>query len=78
MKRVRTYVRSAADDSGKTKLDTLMDSLKDDFDYVMSGLDKLARDGGESENSGTTIAQDLSDTLQGVIQRIAGIQGGNQ
>ncbi len=78
MKRVRTYVRSAADDSGKTKLDILMDSLKDDFDYVMSGLDKLARDGGESENSGTTIAQDLSDTLQGVIQRIAGIQGGNQ
>ena len=56
MKRVRTYVRSAADDSGKTKLDILMDSLKDDFDYVMSGL----------------------DTLQGVIQRIAGIQGGNQ
>lgn len=71
----RVYVKSA-EASEQSKLEALMGTLKDDFDYVMSGLDKLARDGGELENSGTTIAQNLSDQLQVVIQQIANLQGG--
>lgn len=71
----RVYVKSA-ETSEQSKLEALMGTLKDDFDYVMSGLDKLARDGGELENSGTTIAQNLSDQLQSVISQIANLQGG--
>lgn len=71
----RVYVKSA-ETSEQSKLEALMGTLKDDFDYVMSGLDKLARDGGELENSGTTIAQNLSDQLQAVISQIANLQGG--
>lgn len=67
MKRL-SRITSAEDDS---KLQDTMSDLKDDFDYILSGLDKLDRSGAEAQNNGLIIAENLRDTFQDVISKIA-------
>lgn len=70
MKRLRRPI-SAAEATEDTRLDDAMDSLKDDFDYILSGLEKLGRSGAAEMNDGLVIAEKLSDTFQTVIAQIA-------
>lgn len=67
MKRL-SRITSAEDDS---KLQDTMSDLKDDFDYILSGLDKLDRSGAEAQNNGLIIAENLRDAFQDVISKIA-------
>ena len=67
MKRL-SRISAAEEDS---KLQDTMNDLKEDFDYVLSGLDKLDRSGAEAQNNGLIIAEKLRDTLQDVITNIA-------
>ncbi len=67
MKRL-SRISAAEEDS---KLQDTMNDLKEDFDYVLSGLDKLDRSGAEAQNNGLIIAEKLRDTLQDVIANIA-------
>lgn len=59
----------------KSKLEILLDELDDDFSYVIAGLEKCLRDGGEVANSATTIAETLSNDIQNAIEAVADIQG---
>lgn len=59
-----------------TRLEDMMDVLEDDFDYIISGLDKLNRDGRESRADGISVAQELHESLDAIISRIADILGG--
>lgn len=58
----------AADGAKEDRLKELIDSIGDDFDYAVAGIEKLHRDG----NDGIAMeqAQALSDTLQSVISAI--------
>lgn len=63
--------RISAAEEGDSKLQDTIAALKDDFDYVTSGLDKLDRSGAEASNEGLIIAEGLQSTLQDVISQIA-------
>ena len=51
------------------QLDELMDSVEDDFDYAISGIEKLQRSGNMS--AAMEQAQRLSTALQSVIGAIS-------
>lgn len=59
---------SAASEGKDDQLESLLDSIDDDFDYAVAGIEKLHRDG----NDGIAMeqAQALSDALQSVIDAI--------
>lgn len=62
---------TAANDTGDSKLQEMIDSLKDDFDFILSGLEKLDRMGASESNDGLIIAEGLSDSFQAVVSEIA-------
>ena len=62
----------AADENVDTRLDDALSDLKDDFDYALSGLEKLGRDGANSSNDALAIAETLSNSIQSTIDQIAG------
>lgn len=69
MKRLRAV--TAAAESENSKLQDMLGNLKEDFDYIMLGLEKLDRTGSSESNDGLIIAEGLSDTLQSVVSEIA-------
>lgn len=69
MKRLRKV--TAAEDSGNSKLRESIDSLKEDFDFIISGLEKLDRTGASESNDGLIIAEGLADTFQSIVSEIA-------
>lgn len=72
MKRVlRQSVTAAADDAGNEALDNAISVLKDDFDYAISGLEKLGRDGANAGNQALAIAETLGNNIQSAIDQIA-------
>lgn len=72
MKKVRRAVTAAASDE-KSDLIQLISFLKDDFDYIITGLEKLDRDGSETSKQGLAIAEALSANLQSAISDISNI-----
>lgn len=68
----------AAEDTTDDRLDTALSDLKDDFDYIISGLEKLGRAGANSTNDALAIAETLSNNIQDTIDQIASVvAGGN-
>lgn len=65
---MKYYIRAADEPSA---LDDCLDTLKDDFDYVMDGLDKLSRTGGDSAKAALSIALSLSDTIENHIEQVS-------
>jgi len=65
---MKYYIRAADEPSA---LDDCLDNLKDDFDYVMDGLDKLSRTGGDSAKAALSIALSLSDTIENHIEQVS-------
>ena len=61
----------AADETTDTRLDDALSDLKDDFDYAISGLEKLGRDGANASNSALAIAETLSNNIQSTLDQIA-------
>lgn len=61
----------AADETTDTRLDDALSDLKDDFDYAISGLEKLGRDGANASNSALAIAETLSNNIQDTLDQIA-------
>ena len=69
MKRKLRYV-SSAEGEGDSKLSAVLDELKDDFDYILAGLEKFDRTGAEASNNGLIIAERLQSELQDIISEI--------
>lgn len=72
MKKVRRSI-TAADSDEKSDLIQMISFLKDDFDYILTGLEKLDRDGSETSKQGLAIAEALSANLQSAISDISNI-----
>lgn len=68
---VRKSVKAAESETMDDRLDQALSDLKDDFDYVISGLEKLGRDGANSSNDALAIAETLSNSIQSTIDQIA-------
>lgn len=70
MKKLQRIVSAVEEDE---RLSTAIDELEDDFDYIISGLEKLGRSGAEASNQALVISENLESTLQDVIARIADV-----
>lgn len=68
----RNPVNAAEGETMDDRLDQALSDLKDDFDYAVSGLKKLGRDGANSSNDALAIAETLSNSIQSTIDQIAG------
>ena len=68
MKRV---INAASEGGSEDKLTEAIDALKDDFDYIISGLERLQRQGANGSNDALMIAENLSSDLQATINQIA-------
>lgn len=60
---------SAATEDKDTRLDDALSTLGDDFDYCVSGLEKLGTD-GKTEDA-LAIANELSNGIGNIIKKIA-------
>lgn len=60
----------SAEESGPAIDDTIT-SLKDDFDYVISGIEKLASNGAGGTQDAMVVAEQVSSALQQFISNIA-------
>lgn len=69
---VRRSIKAAEGETMDDRLDQALSDLKDDFDYAISGLEKLGRDGANSSNDALAIAETLSNSIQSTIDQIAG------
>lgn len=63
--------RITAAESDESRLSAIIDELKDEFDYIISGLEKLDRSGSELGNNGLAIAESLMDTFMQIESDIA-------
>ena len=61
---------NAADDISDTLKDKL-DTIKDDFDYLMSGIEKLGRSGANMSKEAEIIAENLASNIQDSINEVA-------
>lgn len=62
-------IRAASEDDKDAIFNDKMDQLKDDFDYIQSGLDKLNRSG--MTNEADTIINNLGMQFQSIIADVA-------
>lgn len=68
MKRI---IKSASDDTVNEALQTAINSLKDDFDFILDGFDLLDRRGAESSLEATSIAEKLQSYFAEIIDELA-------
>lgn len=68
MKRV---INAASEGGSEDKLTEAVDALKDDFDYIISGLDRLNRQGANGTNAALMIAEKFGEDQQAAIDKIA-------
>ena len=62
---------TAAESEPDNGLDDALSNLKDDFDYVMSGLEKLGRSGPNASQDALAITENLSNDLARYMSDIA-------
>ena len=70
---MKKYIRSAEEKTTiQDRIDEIKDGVEDDFSYILAGIDKLVREGGESTDRALALLGEISETLQGFITTIAG------
>lgn len=65
---MKRRIIAAEDKPGKTTLEDLLDRIDEDFDFVISGIEKLDRDG--SGTDAISIASSLSESLQSAVAQL--------
>lgn len=63
--------RIIAANEGDSKLQDMISDLKDDFDYIISGLETMERAGANSGNDALMIAEDIKSQFDDNISNIA-------
>lgn len=67
---MKRYIRSAAETAVEDRLADAISDLKDDFDYIMDGLDKLSRSGGSGVQEALAKVQAINESFQSIISTI--------
>ena len=70
------YIKSAQDPNADP-LGDILDTVEDDFDFIMSGLDKLGRE-KSTQGQALTIASNMADGFQSIIKDIASALKGDK
>ena len=69
---MKKYIKSAEEKvTLQDRIGEIQDGVEDDFAYIIAGIEKLVRDGGESTDRALALLNELSETLQGFINSIA-------
>lgn len=66
---MKRYIRSAEQPSVEEKLDDEMSILKDDFNFMMDGISKIASDGDFGK--ATELVRTASEMINGAIEEMA-------
>lgn len=74
MKILATSIMGASEGS-EDKLGDAISYLKEDFDYILSGLEHLQRQGANGQNDALMIAENISSQLSNCINEIAAKTG---
>lgn len=70
---MKKYIKSAEEKTTiQDRISEIQDGVEEDFSYILAGIDKLVRDGGESTDRALAILGEISESLQGFIDIIAG------
>lgn len=70
---MKKYIKSADEKvTLQDRIGEIQDGVEDDFSYIIAGIEKLVRDGGESTDRALALLNELSENLQGFINSIAG------
>lgn len=56
---------------GQEAFDESIDNLGANFDYLVDGLEKLSRDGGEGQSQALQLVLEANTAIEGIIQKIA-------
>lgn len=56
---------------GAEAFDEAIDNLSADFDYVVDGLEKLAREGGEGQSQALQLTLEMSSAVKSITDKIA-------
>lgn len=64
-------VNAAEQSKGQEAFDEALDNLQDDFDYLIDGLEKMVRDGGEGQSQALQIVLEASQAVNSIIDKIA-------
>ena len=71
---MRQRVNAAEGQSkGQEAFDESIDNLQSNFDYVVEGLEKLSRDGGEGQSQALQLVLEANTAIEGIIQKIAAV-----
>ena len=68
---MKRRIFSASESGSDDRFDEAISELKDDFDYIISGLERLDRQGANGSNDALMIAENISSNLQSHIDEIA-------
>ena len=70
---MKKIINSASEDLSD-KLDETVDILKDDFDYILSGLEMLGRSGnfGTAQDIASQLSSSLSDFIEEIANNVVG------
>lgn len=66
-----TNSRIVSAESDDNQLDDLIDSLEDDFDYIIAGIERLGRSGSESSRNGLRVAKEVQSSFENIISTIS-------
>lgn len=67
---MKRFVKASEEDKNEA-LDLVLSNLKDDFDYLISGLEKLERSSVEDSKMALEIANSFSEDIQNTIAKIS-------
>ncbi|MCD8211655.1 MAG: hypothetical protein LUC17_01335 [Oscillospiraceae bacterium] len=79
----RSYIVKASMEAKKTKIESAskienekladaVNTLTEDFDYMISGIEKLSRSGAQAGNDAMDIVENISNAVNEAIVQIAG------
>ena len=68
---MKRRIFSASESGSDNRFDEAISELKDDFDYIISGLDRLNRQGANGTNAALMIAEKFGEDQQAAIDKIA-------
>lgn len=71
--RKKTVNAAEGQSKGQEAFDESIDNLQSNFDYVVEGLEKLSRDGGEGQSQALQIVLEANTAIEGIIQKIAAV-----
>lgn len=68
---IRQSIKAAADDTVDNRLSDAISVAKEDFDYVIMGLEHMGRQGANATSEALRILENLQNGISSVLKQIA-------